>query len=149
MSWDPDWGERDTVDRILESEKLTRKALLPSGGAEPDLVRKVTEKLAAALEVQGFLVALLPGEKLQRTAVLNLLAAGNTVADTWDVSFTESASYMRFLAAVDRRATLYRPWTGLITVDTLLEHVELDPRARSFIPCAVGTTRGYASRLRG
>lgn len=110
----------DTVDRILESEKLTRKALLPSGAAEPDLVRKVTEKLAAALEVQGFLVALLPGEKLQRTAVLNLLAAGNTVADTWDVSFTESASYTRFLTAVDRRATLYRPWTGLITVDTLL-----------------------------
>jgi tetratricopeptide (TPR) repeat protein len=110
---------RDTVDRILGAEKLTPKSLLP-GGAEPDLVKKVTEKLAAALEVQGFLVAVLPGEKLQRTAVLYLLAAGNTVADTWDVSVTESASYMRFLAAVDRKATMYRPWTGLITVDTLL-----------------------------
>jgi tetratricopeptide (TPR) repeat protein len=109
---------RDTVDRVLESEKLTRKSLLPGGSAEPDLVKKVTEKLAASLEVQGFLIALLPGEKLQRTAVLNLLAAGNTVPDTWDVSFGESASYMRFLSAVDRRATLYRPWTGLITVDS-------------------------------
>jgi tetratricopeptide (TPR) repeat protein len=109
---------RETVDRVLESEKLTRKALLPGGSAEPDLVKKVTEKLAAALEVQGFLIALLPGEKLQRTAVLNLLAAGNTVPDTWDVSFGESASYMRFLSAVDRKATLYRPWTGLITVDS-------------------------------
>ena len=108
---------RETVDRVLESEKLTRKALLP-GGTEPDLVKKVTEKLAAALEVQGFLIALLPGEKLQRTAVLHLLAAGNTVPDTWDVSFGESASYMRFLSAVDRKATLYRPWTGLITVDS-------------------------------
>jgi hypothetical protein len=111
---------RDTVDRVLESEKLTRKALLPGGGAEPDLVKKVTEKLAAALEVQGFLIALLPGEKLQRTAVLHLLAAGNTVPDTWDVSFGESASYMRFLSAVDRKATLYRPWTGLITVDSAM-----------------------------
>lgn len=111
---------RDTVDRILDSEKMTRKALLPGGGAEPDLIRKATEKLASALEVQGFLVALLPGEKLQRTAVLHLLAKGNTVPDTWDVSFGESASYMRFLAAVDRKATLYRPWTGLITVDTLM-----------------------------
>jgi len=108
----------ETVDRVLESEKLTRKALLPGGSAEPDLVKKVTEKLAAALEVQGFLIALLPGEKLQRTAVLHLLAAGNTVPDTWDVSFGESASYMRFLSAVDRKATLYRPWTGLITVDS-------------------------------
>ena len=42
-------------------------------------IRKVTEKLAAALEVQGFLIAVLPEEKLQRTAVLHLLAAGNTV----------------------------------------------------------------------
>jgi tetratricopeptide (TPR) repeat protein len=109
---------RDTVDRVLESEKLTRRALLPGGGAESDAVRKATDKLAAALDVQGFLVALLPGEKLQRTAVLHLLAAGNTVPDTWDVSFGESASYMRFLSAVDRKATLYRPWTGLITVDT-------------------------------
>jgi hypothetical protein len=109
---------RETVDRLLDSEKLTRKALLPGGSAEPDLVKKVTEKLAAALEVQGFLIALLPGEKLQRTAVLHLLAAGNTVPDTWDVSFGESASYMRFLSAVDRKATLYRPWTGLITVDS-------------------------------
>jgi len=111
---------RETVDRVLESEKLTRKALLPGGSAEPDLVKKVTEKLAASLEVQGFLIALLPGEKLQRTAVLHLLAAGNTVPDTWDVSFGESASYMRFLSAVDRKATLYRPWTGLITVDSAM-----------------------------
>jgi len=111
---------KDTVDRILEAEKLTLKSLLPGGGAEPDIVKKVTEKLSSALEVQGFLIALLPGEKLQRTAVLHLLAAGNTVADTWDVSFGESASYMRFLAAVDRKASLARPWSGLITVDTLM-----------------------------
>jgi tetratricopeptide (TPR) repeat protein len=83
-------------------------------------VRKATEKLAVALDVQGFLIGLLPGEKLQRTAVLHLLAAGNTVPDSWDVTFGESASYLRFLAAVDRKATLNRPWTGLITVDTLL-----------------------------
>src|SRR5262249_4752231 len=105
---------RETVDRILATEKLTLKSLLP-GGAEPDLVKKVSEKLVTALDVQGFLIALLPGEKLQRTAVLYLLAGGNAVADTWDVSVTESASYMRFLAAVDRKATLYRPWTGLVT----------------------------------
>jgi hypothetical protein len=111
---------RDTVDHILSAEQLTRRGLVPGPGSDADLIRKVTEKLAAALEVQGFLVAVLPEEKLHRTAVLHLLAAGNTVADQWSVNFAESASYLRFLAALDQKATVYRPWTGLITVDTLL-----------------------------
>jgi hypothetical protein len=107
------------VDRILEGERLTRKSLLPAAGTDADLIRRVTEKLAAALEVQGFLVAALPEEKLQRTAGLYLLAAGNTVSDRWDVALGEQASFLRFLAAADRKAVLYRPWSGLITVDTL------------------------------
>jgi tetratricopeptide (TPR) repeat protein len=111
---------RDTVDHILSAEQLTRRGLIPGPGNDPEVIRKATEKLAAALEVQGFLVAVLPEEKLHRTAVLHLLAAGNTVADQWSVNFAESASYLRFLAALDRKATVYRPWTGLITVDTLL-----------------------------
>jgi tetratricopeptide (TPR) repeat protein len=49
-----------------------------------------------------------------------LLAAGNTVSDRWNVNFAESAAYLRFVSAVDRRAALQRPWSGLITVDTLL-----------------------------
>jgi tetratricopeptide (TPR) repeat protein len=111
---------RETVDRILESDKLTRKGLVPGSGADAEAVRKVTEKLATTLEVQGFLVALLPEEKLQRTAILHLLAAGNTVSDRWSVAFGEAASYLRFLRAVDQKAMVYRPWSGLITVDTLL-----------------------------
>jgi tetratricopeptide (TPR) repeat protein len=111
---------KETVDRILENEKLTRKSVVPGGGTDPDLLRKVTLKLASALDVQGFLVAVLPEEKLQRTAVLHLLAAGNTISDASQVNFSEAASYLRFLAAVDRRANLYRSWTGLVTVDTLL-----------------------------
>lgn len=111
---------RETVDRILEAEHLTRASLISGAGTDPDLLRKVTEKMAAALEVQGFLIASLPEEKLRRTAVLNLLAAGNTVADHWNVTFTEGASYLRFNEMVNQRATVYRPWTGLVTVDTLL-----------------------------
>jgi tetratricopeptide (TPR) repeat protein len=111
---------RETVDRILEAERLSRKSLLPAAGTDPDLIRRVTEKLAAALEVQGFLVAALPEEKLQRTANLYLLAAGNTVSDRFDVNMGEQASFLRFLTSVDRKAVLYKPWSGLITVDTLL-----------------------------
>ena len=36
------------------------------------------------------------------------------------MTFGEAASYLRFIAAVDQKATVYRPWTGLITVDTRL-----------------------------
>ncbi len=111
---------RETVDRILESERITRKGLVSATRAEADVVRRVTEKLAAALDVQGFLVAVLPDERLQRTAVLHLLAAGNATADPWEVTWGEAASYLRFISAVDQRATLYRPWTGVISVDTLL-----------------------------
>jgi tetratricopeptide (TPR) repeat protein len=112
---------RETVDRALEAERLTRKQLVPGpGAASPDVIRKVTESLAEKLEVQGFLLAILPDERLQRTVVLHLLAAGNTVSDPWEVAFNEEASYLRFVAAVDQKATVYRPWSGLITVDTLL-----------------------------
>ncbi len=111
---------RETVDRILESEKLTRKGLVSATRAEADVVRRVTEKLAAALEVEGFLVAVLPEERLQRTAVLHLLAAGNATPDPWEVTWAEAASYLRFVSAVDQKARLYRPWTGVISVDTLL-----------------------------
>jgi tetratricopeptide (TPR) repeat protein len=111
---------RETVDRILELEKLTRRGLIPGEGADVDLIRKVTGKLAAALEVQGFLIALLPEEKLQRTAVLHLLAAGSTSPDQWSVTLGETASFLRFMDALGQKAVLYRPWTGLITVDTLL-----------------------------
>jgi tetratricopeptide (TPR) repeat protein len=110
---------RETVDRILEQEKITPRGLV-TGGTDPDLVRKVTEKLATTLEVQGFLVAELPEERLQRTAVLHFLAAGNTQAEALDVTFAESASYARVIARVDQRITSYRPWSGAITVDTLL-----------------------------
>jgi tetratricopeptide (TPR) repeat protein len=111
---------REAVDRILDQEKLTRAGLLPEAGTDPDLIRKVTERLASALEVQGFLVALLPEERLQRTARLYLLAAGNTTAEAVDVAFAESASYTAALARLDPRFANHRPWSGLVTVDTLM-----------------------------
>jgi tetratricopeptide (TPR) repeat protein len=108
------------VVRFLVADKASRKTLVSAAATDADLVRKLTEKLAQALEVQGFLIAVLPDESLQRTARLHLLAAGNTRSEPWDVVFAEAASIQRFIAAVDRQATVYRPWTGLITVDTLL-----------------------------
>ena len=112
---------RESVDRVLlDGEKVTRKALVAGSGVDPDVIRKVTEKLAVALDVQGFLVAVLPEAQLQHTAVLYLLAAGNAVAEPGEVNFGEAASYLRFVEKVDHQATVYRPWSGLITVDTLL-----------------------------
>ncbi len=111
---------RETVERILEGDKLTRAALVQGASTSPDLVRKVTEKLARALEVQGFLIAVLPEERLQRTVRLHLLAAGNAASEARDMAFAEGAAYQRFINTVDAKVTVYRPWSGLITVDTRL-----------------------------
>jgi len=112
---------REAVDKNLSQDKLTRMSLLPGSGADPDLVRKVTERLSSSLDVQGFLVAVLPEERLQRTARLYLLAAGNTAAEAIDVvNFGEGAAYTGPLARLDAQFASERPWTGLLTVDTLI-----------------------------
>lgn len=111
----------ETVDRAFELEKLTRRSLVLGSAADPDVVRRVTEKLAQALEVQGFLLAVLPEERLQRSAILFLEAAGNTQPDRWEVVFGEAASYARFISTVDQKAVEYKPWSGLITIDTQLQ----------------------------
>jgi tetratricopeptide (TPR) repeat protein len=111
---------REAVDRLLEQDKLTRKDLLPGSATDPDLVRKATTRLASALEAQGFMVAVLPEERLQRTARLHLLAAGNATAEVMDVAFGEGASYTGVLRRLDERFAGQRPWSGLVTVDTLL-----------------------------
>jgi tetratricopeptide (TPR) repeat protein len=119
-------AQREIVNRLLQADALTLKSLVvATGGDDEDslrkaTVRKVTDRLAKQLEVQGFLVAVLPEQKVTQTAVLYLLAAGNAVPDSFDITFGESLAYTRFLAVVDQQATLYKPWTGVIAVDTLL-----------------------------
>lgn len=111
---------RETVERALEADKLTRASLVAGAGVDPAAVRKVTERLARALEVQGFLLAVVPEEKLQRNVRLHLLAAGNAASEAREVAWAESAAYQRFINAVDAKVTVYRSWSGLITVDTRL-----------------------------
>jgi tetratricopeptide (TPR) repeat protein len=111
---------QEAVRRVLAREEATRASLLPGGGTEGDLVRRLGERLAEALEVQGFLVGVLPEERLQRTARLYLLAAGNTTAEMMEVVFAESASYLHALKRLDRQFSSRRTWSGLITVDTRL-----------------------------
>ena len=109
---------REAVDRMLEQDKLTRLSLLPGSGSDPDLVRKATDRLGQSLEVQGFLVAVLPEDRLQRSARLHLLAAGNTTAEAVDVVFAEGPSYAPLLKRLDALFVSERSWSGLVTVDT-------------------------------
>jgi tetratricopeptide (TPR) repeat protein len=108
------------VRRVLGSEGMRLNDLLPGASTEADVIRRVGDKLAEALDVQGFRVATLPDERLIRNVELHLLAAGNAVADTHQVVYSEAPSYLSFHSALERRARIYSPWTGLITVDTLL-----------------------------
>jgi tetratricopeptide (TPR) repeat protein len=111
---------REAVSRVLEQEQTALAGLLPDSGSPPDLVRRVSDRLAAALEVQGFLMAVLPEERLHRTARLFILARGNTTAEAMNVAFQESASYIPVIERLDRQFTNRRTWSGLITVDTRL-----------------------------
>lgn len=131
---------RDAVDKVLEAEKLTRRALAGPVGADPEVVARATEKLAATLEVQGFLIAVLPDDKLQRRAVLHLLAAGNATPDRWEVVWNEPTSYDKATAALDRTLALERPWIGLVTVDVdglggpvVLRTVPLSPAGQAAV----------------
>jgi tetratricopeptide (TPR) repeat protein len=108
----------EAVSRVLRAEGVDLRALTAGAGTPPDVLRRITEGLAEVLEAQGFLVAELPDERLQRTALLHLLAAGNSVPDQFDVVFRESASYLRLLARMDDVVELYRPWAGVITIDS-------------------------------
>jgi tetratricopeptide (TPR) repeat protein len=62
----------------------------------------------------------LPDEKLQRTARLSLLAAGNTTPEAVDVSFAEAPAFAAIVSRLDAPFPPARPWSGLVTVDTLL-----------------------------
>jgi len=111
---------REATDRILQQEGTSREALLPSPDREGDLVRRVGDRLASALEVQGFVLAVLPEERLQRNALLHVLANGSTTTEHLSVVFGESASYISALERLDRSFASRRTWSGLITVDTLV-----------------------------
>ena len=52
------------VARVLDAERTELEQLVPGAGAEPDVIRRVTERLADALEVQGFLFAELEDQQL-------------------------------------------------------------------------------------
>ena len=108
------------VERTLAAERLKLVDLLPPGKPDPALVRRVFEKLAAALEVQGFLIGRIPEEQLSSSASLHVYAAGSVVPDSASVVIEDDSSYARFFAAFEKKAPLRAPWSGLVTVDTLL-----------------------------
>ncbi len=108
------------VDRTLNAERLDLANLLPPQKPDPALLRRILERLAAALEVQGFLVGRIPEEQLTRSAALHIYAAGSVVPDSATVVIEDDGSYTRFFQALDQRVSLLAPWSGLVTVDTLL-----------------------------
>jgi len=108
------------VDRTLAAERLKLVDLLPPGKPDPALVRRVFEKLAAALEVQGFLIGRIPEEQLSRSANLHVFAAGSVVPDSASIVMEDDSSYARFFAGFEKKVSLRAPFSGLVTVDTLL-----------------------------
>ena len=108
---------REAVDRMLEQERLTRQALLPGSGTDPDLVRKVTERMATTLEVQGFLVARArPRSGCSARPGCTCWRPATPPPKPSDVTFARGPAYAPLLDAprrgVRERAPLERPRHG-------------------------------------
>ena len=113
---------RETVDRILEAEKLTRKGLVPGAGA--DAGRRAQGHGEAGRRPRG---AGLPGGAAARRRSCSARRCCTCWPPATPSPTAGSVSLRRdrLLPALPRRGgparpPLYRPWTGLITVDTLL-----------------------------
>ncbi len=113
-------ADQAVVDKTLAAERLKLADLLPPRKPDPALVRRVFEKLANTLEVQGFLIGRIPEEQLLRSADLHILAAGSVAPDTVPVVIEDEASYIRVFSTFEKKSALFAPWSGLVTVDTLL-----------------------------
>lgn len=137
-------ADRATVEKALAAERMKLADLLPPSTPDPALVRRVFEKLAIALEVQGFLVGRIAEEQITRSAALHVLAAGGVTPDSVSVVIEDDASFARFFAAFDRRAAMFAPWSGLVTVDTLLHSGPVVLRVVPGSPAEkAGFTRGH------
>jgi tetratricopeptide (TPR) repeat protein len=109
---------RERVNQILGSEGLTLADLLPRAGGDPERVRKASERIAAELDVQGFLIAALSEQQILRDVSLSLLAAGSSLADTRDTPLVDTDSNKAIVGDLDHPVNLSRTWSGLITIDT-------------------------------
>ena len=109
------------LEKTLNAERLKLSDLLPPNRPDPALVRRFFERLAASLEVQGFLVGRIPEEQVSRSAAVHVFAAGSVVPDTGSVVMEDESSYARYFAAFEKKVTMRAPWSGLVTVDTLLQ----------------------------
>jgi tetratricopeptide (TPR) repeat protein len=129
------------VERTLSGERLKLADLVPPAKPDPALVRRVFEKLAASLEVQGFLIGRIPEEQLARSAALHVYAAGSVVPDSANVVMEDDLTYARFFALFEKKAALRAPWSGLVTVDTLLHE---GPVILRIVPGSPAEKAGFA-----
>ena len=113
-------ADRTAVDRALASDRVQLSDLIPPAKPDPAVLRRALERLAASLEVQGFLVGRIPEEQLARSASLYVIAAGSVVPDTGSVVIEDDTTYSRFFAAFEKKASLHGPFTGLVTIDTAI-----------------------------
>ncbi|MEO8360272.1 MAG: PEGA domain-containing protein [Vicinamibacteria bacterium] len=113
-------ADRAVVDKALAAERLKLADLVPPAKPDPAVIRRVFERLAAQLEVQGFLIGRIPEEQLSRSAMLHVFAAGSIIPDSSAIVIEDEASYLKFFATFEKKAPIRAPWSGLVTVDTLL-----------------------------
>ncbi|MEO6401290.1 MAG: PEGA domain-containing protein, partial [Vicinamibacteria bacterium] len=113
-------ADRAVVEKALTAERLKLADLVPPAKPDPAVVRRVFERMAAQLEVQGFLIGRIPEEQLSRSAMLHVFAAGSIVPDSAAIVIEDEASYVKFFTTFEKKAPIRAAWSGLVTLDTLL-----------------------------
>jgi hypothetical protein len=106
---------RERVETALDAARL-RLVDVAARGAGSEEIARAGARLAQALECHGFLLI----DRSEAAAHLVLRAAGSPLAESWPVVAGDPASLALAVLALERAPSPFRPWTGIVAVDTLL-----------------------------
>lgn len=89
-----------------------------AGLVNTEQIRELSEKLGTALEVEALLIVYVPAQRLIKDIVLQFLAVGSTLPDTYPLNYLDPQALPAFLGELSTPTKLHGSWAGLLAVDT-------------------------------
>ena len=113
----------DEVKEALGSAGIPSLAELanPIQADRRDVLANQLRSLCEKLQVDLVMLGAFPEQRLQTTVNVFLYLGGHGYADVVPLEFQNPNDIKRFFAGLDYRPTLYKSWTGMLTVDLLHE----------------------------
>lgn len=107
---------RERIEAVLADARLGLADVPVRGALGLEETARAVARVARALEAHGLLLL----DRRQSPARLVLRAAGSAAAESWPVGPGDPASLAPALRALEGASSPFRPWTGMVAVDTLL-----------------------------